>query len=253
MKSTIGKLAAITMGPLMALALYSGIARSQQKCAIQSSQDAFFYKSQITIIKGTGEKTDTLIFTGKLVNEDPTVECFPGLDPTNGCSGATEAGDDFIESGAKINILGFALNDNVACNLAPPNNFFQFTIPTGFTKVNDNMATYSGPATAVDNKSINTSATVDATVWRVGPSNGAPNYNYTDGTCGTFRFRIQVTDIDLQDISPTLVSNPLTWNVNFGDNSFGCFPTSDAKICSASSTKSGKPLDSTGGGCSSGD
>jgi hypothetical protein len=242
MKSMIGKLAAIAMGPLMALALYSGVARSvtiTPTCA-PSSQDAFFYKSQIKIIKGTGGKTDTLIFTGKLVNEDPTVECFQGLDPVNGCGGAVEAGDDFIEGGGGV--LGFALNDSTACNLESPNNFFQFTMPAGFTKVNDNKATFSGPATAVDNKGINTSATVDATVWRDGPSKGAPNYNYTDGTCGTFRFQIQVTNINLQGISPTLVSNPLTWNVNFGDNSFGCFPTTDAKICSA-----------PGGGCSSGD
>ena len=183
---------------------------------------------------------DTLIFTGNLVNEDPTVECFQGLDLTNGCSGANEKGDDFIVGGAPN--LSFVLNDNTACNLSPPANFFFFTLPSGFTKVNNGLAKFSGTASGQINANPVT-VTVNAKVWRVGPSSGSPNFNYTDATCGTFAFWIQVTNLDLQSV-PSLVANPLTWSVNFGADvdgtqSYGCFPTSHATICSAPTKTSG--------------
>jgi hypothetical protein len=254
MKSMVGKLAAITMGPLMALALYGGFASagSVQTCSV-SSQDAFFYKSNLTIVKGKGVGNDTLIFTGRLVNEDPTVECFQGLDLTNGCSGANEKGDDFITGGAGN--LSFVLNDNTACNLSPPANFFFFTLPSGFTKVNNDLATFSGTASGQINANPVT-VTVNAKVWRVGSSSGSPNFNYTNATCGTFGFWIQVTNVDLQSI-PSLVANPLTWSMNFGADvggtqSYGCFPTIDATICSAGGVKGDGDDDDKGCPCASG-
>jgi len=135
MKSMVGKFAAIAMSPLMAL--YSGVARAQTCETALGSQDAVFYpNSTITIVKGSGVGHDTLTFTGNIVNEDPVIECFQGLDPTNGCSGANEQADDFITGVPSSGALGtmFVLNDNTAYNLTPLRNGILFDIGS-FTKV----------------------------------------------------------------------------------------------------------------------
>lgn len=229
MHSMIGKFAIATMGPLMALTLYSGIARSQSVCA-PANQDSFFYASRLKIVTGATTGTDAFTFLGNLVNEDPVVECFQGLDPVNGCAGADEKGDDFIEGGQPVT---FVLNNASVCNVLA-NNFFFFTVPK-LKKVDNSYAFFKGSVIGSLDGSPAT-VKVNAQVWRVGAQT-PPEFNYTDGTCGNFRFAIQVLGLDLQ--GHNLAANPLTFNVNFGNEvtspgaqSFGCFPTTHAQICS---------------------
>jgi hypothetical protein len=230
MKSRITKLAAITMGPLVALALYGGIARSASNC-VPANQDAFFYAAHLKIVKGATTGTDAFTFLGNLVNEDPTAECFSGLDPVNGCGGVDEQTDDFVIGGEPVT---FVLNNAASCNLnASPPNYFIFTVPK-FEKVNNTYAFFKGSVVGSLDGSPAT-VKVNAQVWRVGAQT-PPNYNYTDDTCGNFRFAIQVLGLDLQGHS--LAANPLTLNVLFGDEvtvpgvqSFGCFQTNSAQIC----------------------
>ena len=175
MKSMISKLAAITMGPLTALALYGGVARSAPSCST-ANQDAFFYASHLKIIKGTtppvdgtaqtdGATTlDAFTFLGNLVNEDPTAECFNGLDPVNGCGGADEKADDFIVGGSSAT---FVLNNATACNInAVPPNYFFFTVPS-FKKVDNSYAFFKGSVVASLDGSPAT-VNVYVQVWRVG-------------------------------------------------------------------------------------
>jgi hypothetical protein len=231
MKSRVRKLAAITMGPLVALALYGGIARSTTPaCVTAANQDAFFYAAQIKIVKGKTPGTDAFTFLGNLINEDPTQECFQGLDPVNGCGGADEKGDDFILGGEPV---GFILNDAALCNLnASPAHNFSIVLPNGFTKLNNSYASFKGSAMGSFDGGTPAPYTVNAQVWRVGAST-PPNFNYTGDTCGNFRFAIQVLGLDLKGHG--LAMNPLTFNMNFGSTgsqSFGCFQTNSAQICS---------------------
>jgi len=114
----------------------------------------------------------------------------------------------------------------------PPNYFF-FTVPS-FKKVDDSHAFFKGRVVGTLDGSPAT-VHVYARVWRAG-ANTPPNYNYTSDTCGNFRFAIQVLGVNLQ--GHNLPANPLTFNVNFGDEvtipgaqSFECYQTYSAQIC----------------------
>ena len=237
MKSMITKLAAITMGPLVALALFGGTARSVTSCGT-TFEDAFFYASHLKVIKGTTPGTDAFTFLGNLVNEDPTAECFYGLDPVNGCNSDDEKGDDFVLGGQPAT---FVLNNNAVCNTSDtPSNYFFFSIT--FKKLNNTYAYFKGNVQgSLDGTPV--TVNVNAQVWRVGNPT-PPNYNYSDDTCGNFRFAIQVLGVDLQ--GHDLAANPLTFVVNFGNEvtnpgtqSFGCFQTRHAQICTEAKGRDG--------------